>query len=133
MKLFLYEILNMSNAIESLANEKVPPRVRYWILKNTRLIREHCAFYEAERKRLTDEYVEKLSDGSYGIVDESGNFILNYKNEESESKYKDELIKLGNLDVEVQPYLLNYEKLIEENPSFMLEAKYELVLDKLIE
>lgn len=133
MKLFLYEILNMSNAIESLANEKVPPRVRYWILKNTRLIREHCVFYETERNRLTNEYVEKLPDGSYGTVSESGDFVLNYKNEESESKYKDELIKLGNLDVEMEPYLLNYEKLIEENPSFMLEPKYELVLDKLIE
>ena len=123
----------MSNAIESLANEKVPPRVRYWILKNTRLIREHCAFYETERNKLTDEYVAKLPDGSYGTVGESGELILNYKDDKSKEKYIDELTKLGNLDVEVQPYLLNYEKLIEENPSFMLEAKYELVLDKLIE
>lgn len=132
MKLYLYEIVNMSNAIEELANEKVPPRVRYWILKNTRLIREHCLFYETERMSIVDKYINKLPDGSYIYIDETGESALNFKSDMSKADYENELNKLVNLDIDIDPYLLDYEKLIMENPSFMLESKYELVLDKLI-
>ncbi len=132
MKLQLCDIVNMYNAINGLSTTKVPQEMSYWIFKNFRIIKEHCTYYDIEQNKIINEYINRSPDGSYGMLLEDGTPSLNYKSKEAKEKYEDEMVKLGSLEVEIDPYLLDYDKLTENNSSFMIETRYLLVLDKLI-
>ena len=132
MKLHLYEVVNMDGTIGRLSGVKVPQEMSYWIFRNVRIIKEHCAYYESEYSKIRNEYLYKDVEGKYAKVLEDGTPVLNYKSEEDHKKYDDALLKLGEFEVDIDPYMLDYDKFVANNPSFMLEPCYLLALDKLI-
>jgi len=132
LKLHLYEVVSMDGAIGGLSGIKVPQEMSYWLFRNVRIIKEHCNYYETEHNKLIKEYLYKDVEGKYAKPLEDGTIAKNYKNKESKSKYEEEVSNLGNLEVEINPYLLDYDKFVDNNPSFMLEPGYLIALDKLI-
>ena len=132
MKLHLYEIVNMDGAIGGLSKVKVPQEMSYWIFRNVRIIKEHCNYYESEYSKIRNEYLYKDVEGKYAKFLEDGTPVLNYKSEEDHKKYDEAISKLGEFEVEIDPYMLDYDKFVSNNSSFMLEPGYLLALDKLI-
>lgn len=132
MKLHLYEIVNMDGAIGGLSKVKVPQEMSYWIFRNVRIIKEHCTYYESEYSKIRNEYLYKDVEGKYAKLLEDGTPVLNYKSEEDHKKYDEAISKLGEFEVEIDPYMLDYDKFVSNNPTFMLEPGYLLALDKLI-
>ncbi|SEU08039.1 hypothetical protein SAMN05443270_2995 [Lacrimispora sphenoides] len=132
MKLHLYEVVNMDRAIGGLSGIKVPQEMSYWIFRNVRIIKEHCTYYETEQNKLMKEYLYKDIEGKYAKILEDGKVLPNYKSDEDHERYDESISKLGELEVEIDPYLLDYDKFVDNNPSFMLEPGYLLALDKLI-
>lgn len=132
MKIKLYEILNMQKPFADLSETKVPSRIQYWIMRNTRLVKEHVNFWTAEQFKLMKLHLFQSDDGSWGKMSDDGVIKLNYKSPDDECDYNTSIENLTNMDVEIDPYFLDYEKVIEENPSFILEAKYLNALETLI-
>lgn len=132
MKLHLYEIVNMDGAIGGLSKVKVPQEMSYWIFRNVRIIKEHCNYYETENAKIIKEYLYKDLEGKYAKTLEDGTVIPNYKSEDDHQKYEEAMLKLGEFEVDIDPYMLDYDKFVNNNPSFMLEPGYLLALDKLI-
>lgn len=132
MKLHLYEVVNMDGTIGKLSGVKVPQEMSYWIFRNVRIIKEHCTYYESEYSKIRNEYLYKDVEGKYAKILEDGTPVLNYKSEEDHKKYDDALLELGEFEVDIDPYMLDYDKFVANNPSFMLEPCYLLALDKLI-
>lgn len=132
MKLHLYEVVNMDGAIGGLSKIKVPQEMSYWIFRNVRIIKEHCTYYESEYSKIRNEYLYKDVEGKYAKILEDGTPVLNYKSEEDHKKYDNAILKLGEFEVDIEPYMLDYDKFVSNNPSFMLEPGYLLALDKLI-
>lgn len=136
MKLKLYEIVNAAKLFEIICDTKTPSRITYWLMKNIKLVKEDCIFYEKDKTRIIKEYIQQDVDGSFAIKDnegnvlkdENGNPMLNYKDINKKDEYISELEKLNNLDIEISPYILDYNKVIEESPSFSIEPKYLLPL-----
>jgi hypothetical protein len=122
----------MSNAIHGLSNTKVPPELSLWVFNNFRAIDAYCTYNGNEQKKIAEEYLTKSPDGSYGKILEDGTFSMNYKDKESKEKYQDEIEKLGEQEVEIVPDILDYNKFVKDNPTFMLEPKYLLALNKFI-
>lgn len=133
MKIKLYEVLNMQKPFSDLSEMKVPSRIQYWIMRNTRWIKEHTSFWSTEQFKLMETHLFQNNDGSWGKVTDDGTINLNYKSSEDELNYNTYMNNLVNMEIEVEPYLLDYEKVIEENPSFVLEAKFLNALEVLIE
>lgn len=133
MKLRLYEVVNMFGATQVLSTmEGLHPKVGYWVFRNTRAIREHCEFYEKHNIEICNKYLIKSTDGSYAKLLEDGTYAPNYKDLKAETGYEEDLKKLSELEVEFEPYLLDYETIMEDNPKNMPEPKYFIALDKLI-
>jgi len=122
----------MDGTIGKLSGVKVPQEMSYWIFRNVRIIKEHCTYYESEYSKIRNEYLYKDVEGKYAKILEDGTPVLNYKSEEDHKKYDDALLELGEFEVDIDPYMLDYDKFVANNPSFMLEPCYLLALDKLI-
>lgn len=133
MKIKLYEVLNMQKPFADLSEMKVPSRIQYWIMRNTRWIKEHVNFWSAEQFKLMETHLFQTNDGSWGTVSDDGTIKLNYKSSEDELNYNTCIDNLVNMEIDVEPYMLDYEKVIEENPSFVLEAKFLNALEVLID
>lgn len=133
MKIKLYEVLNMQKPFADLSEMKVPSRIQYWIMRNTRWIKEHVNFWSAEQFKLMETHLFQANDGSWGTVSDDGTIKLNYKSSEDELNYNTCIDNLVNMEIDVEPYMLDYEKVIEENPSFVLEAKFLNALEVLID
>lgn len=133
MKIKLYEVLDMQKTFTDLSEMKVPSRLQYWIMRNNRWVKEHAAFIYNEQYKFMQEHLNQSEDGVWGKVDENGIINLNYKSTDDMEKYNFNMDNLSNMEIDIEPYILNYEKVIEENPSFELESKYLILLDRLIE
>lgn len=132
MKFYLSEIVNMDGAIGGLSGIKVPQELSYWLFRNVRIIKEHCNYYETELNKLMNEYLYKDEDGKFAKISEKGKITPNYKSDGDKEKYDNGVLKLGELEVDIEPYMLDYDKFVGNNPTFMLEPGYLLALDKLI-
>lgn len=133
MKLHLYEIVNMFGATQALSNmEELHPKIGYWVFKNTRAIREHYEFYEKRNIEICKKHLIKSSDGSYAKLLENGVYSPNYKDAKAKTGYEEDLKELSELEVEFEPYMLDYDAIMEDNPKNMPEPKYFIALDKLI-
>lgn len=132
LKLHLYEIVNMDGAIGGLSGIKVPQELSYWLFRNVRIIKEHCNYYESEQNKIMKEHLYKDIEGKYAKILESGKPLPNYKSDEDHKKYDEAILKLGELEIDIDPYLLDYDKFVDSNPSFLLEPGYLMALDKLI-
>lgn len=133
MKIKLYEVLNMQKPIADLSEMKVPSRIQYWIMRNTRWIKDHVTFASSEQFKYMETYLFPNNDGSWGTADENGVITLNYKSKNDELEYQKQLDNLANMEIDIDPFILDYKKVIEENPTFELEPKYLNFLEKLIE
>jgi hypothetical protein len=122
----------MDGAIGGLSKVKVPQEMSYWIFRNVRIIKEHCTYYESKQNEIIKEHLYEDIEGKYAKILEDGKVIPNYKSDEDHKMYDEEISKLGELEIDIDPYMLDYDKFVSNNPSFMLEPGYLLALDKLI-
>ena len=141
MKLKLYEIVNAAQVFDKLCETKSPSRVTHWIMKNIKIIRDDCLFFEKDRMRIINEYIQYDSSGSCSVKDndgnelkdENGNPMLNYKDINKKSEYMNEIDKLNNLEIEISPYVLDYCKVADESPNYSIEPMYLVsLMDKFI-
>ena len=103
MKITNFDLVGIGNILEQFGNYKLPQRISYAITKNGMILKKDYSVYEAELKKILNQYSE------YMIKDENGNYITGDLGIPLvEPKYKDEfnevMSELLNIEIDVDFY-----------------------------
>lgn len=103
----MYEILELPNLYESIANMKLPLKTSYKFNRLMRRAEEEIAFYQQKFKEIVDEYGVK-ENGEYKFTPD-GSSVLIIPGKESECNEK--LIELRNLDIPITNITFSIDEL----------------------
>ena len=103
----MYEILELPNLYESIANMKLSLKTSYKFNRLMRRAEEEIAFYQQKFKEIVDEYGVK-ENGEYKFTPD-GSSVLIVPGKESECNEK--LIELRNLDIPITNITFSIDEL----------------------
>lgn len=103
----MYEILELPNLYESIANMKLSLKTSYKFNRLMRRAEEEIAFYQQKFKEIVDEYGVK-ENGEYKFTPD-GSSVLIIPGKESECNEK--LIELRNLDIPITNITFSIDEL----------------------
>lgn len=103
----MYEILELPNLYESIANMKLSLKTSYKFNRLMRRAEEEIAFYQQKFKEIVDEYGVK-ENGEYKFTPD-GSSVLIIPGKESECNER--LIELRNLDIPITNITFSIDEL----------------------
>jgi hypothetical protein len=103
----MWEILDLQNLYQSIANVKLPLKTTYKFARLMRRAEEEVAFYQTKFREIIEEYGLK-EDGEYKLTPD-GQSIVIISGKEVECNAK--LLELRNLDVQIDDIKFSIEEL----------------------
>lgn len=112
MNLTLSKVYNSYIILQRISGDRLPVKISYAISKNMNLLKDDAVFYEEERVKLSEEYVQRDKNNN-PIPSDNGNGykIMEGKNEEFNKK----LTELSNTEVEIDPFKINLNVLLDSD------------------
>ena len=104
----MYEILELQNLYNSIANTKLPLKTTYKFTRLMKRAEEEIAFYQVKFQEIVEEFAEKDENGQYKMT-EDGQSIVIIAGKEMECNSR--LLELRNLEVEIEGITFSIEEL----------------------
>ena len=104
----MYEILELQNLYNSIANTKLPLKTTYRFTRLMKRAEEEIAFYQVKFQEIIEEFGEKDENGQYKMT-EDGQSIVIITGKEMECNSR--LLELRNLDVSIEGIKFTIEEL----------------------
>ncbi len=113
MKLTLSKIYDSYITLQHMSENKLPVKISYAIYKNINIMKNEVTFLENERLKLGEEYVERDNENNPIPLDNSNSSykIIEGKEKEYNEKYQ----LLWNTEVEIEPYKINLDLLLNSD------------------
>lgn len=116
------ELINSYNLLSELDSKRLPIQVAWWVSKNIKLISYHYGFFISERNKLYTKYCEPDENNSY-TKEIAGQILFNIKDGFQEV-FINKMNELMNFEVELEPYLLDVDEVMNKYPDIQIEPKY---------
>ena len=104
----MYEILDLQNLYNSIAQIKLPLKTTYKFTKLMKRAEEEINFYQEKFREIVEEYGAKDEDGQYKMSPDGMSVVI-IPGKESECNSK--LVELRNLEVEINDIKFTIEEL----------------------
>lgn len=130
MKLTLSRLYDSYITLQRMSQNKLPIKVSYTIYKNLSTMKTEVKFFENERFKIGEEYVQRDKENNPIPIENSNN--SSYKIiQGKEKEYIEKINKLCNTEIEVELYQINLDDLLDSGVS--IEPVVFEVLDYIIE
>jgi hypothetical protein len=124
MKKFkLIDVFNIYNILTEMGEKIAPLKVSYWISKNILLLKNDYSTYLKKRNEIWSQLLYENEDGTIVTKDETGNYRYNCT-DDNKDEFISRMNELNDFEVEIEPFLLNIDELVQSNPSYEIEAKF---------
>lgn len=127
MKREICNIINDYTLLSELASKKLPLKMSWWVSQNIKRISQHYNFFTTERNKLYLEFCEVDENDSF-TKEVAGQILFNVKNG-CQELFMTKMNELMNFEVEIEPYLLDMEQIINTYPDLQIDSKYFVQLD----
>lgn len=122
MNINISEIVSSYVLLSELDTRSLPIMMSWWVSRNLKSISYHYNFFIAERNKLYLDYCETDENNAYS-KEVDGQILFNIK-EGCQEVFTKKMNDLMNFEVELEPYLLDIGKIINEYPDIQIEPKF---------
>jgi hypothetical protein len=106
-----------------ISDEKAPLKIVYWITKNIAKMDIAHKMYVRQRNQIWADCLYVNPDGTIATKQEDGSYKYNLK-DGKQDEFISRINELENFDVEIDPYILDFDSLLNIETSWVIAPKY---------
>ena len=126
IKIKLHTLPQSIESLNKIIEKDIPIKLSYKLIKLYKKLTKEVEQYEESRMKLINKYGEKKEDGQLNVR-ENGIVTINPENMQ---KFQQELLELGDIDIEMEFNPIKLEEL--EDAGVAMSPKHLMMLDEFI-
>jgi hypothetical protein len=123
MNIKLRDLEQKYSYFNEISDNKAPLKIVYWITKNISKMDVAHKMYLRQRETIWIDCLYQNPDGTIATKQDDGSYKYNLK-EGKQDEFISRMGELENFEVEIEPYVLNLDAIVNMDTSWTIAPKY---------